>query len=237
MNDDWPDDVPPAERMAQIEAAKKVPGIVWLGDLSGWEVGIMRRPKSDWGDALCLYHRCGWAEPLRPCGNVEDYSVFLANIIERAVEVAQGHTCAPQEPSEEHRARVARWAAAAGPQPARAGHLADVDEETVREVLGDTAADQLAAVRAIAAGAAVVLSATRDFVYRPSLTPLPPRIVDGPGCTPLQVSPPIAGRSLEELRGLVVVDEEPEGPYCACSDPGCPTPDGQYTHGPDGSDA
>jgi hypothetical protein len=24
---------------------------------------------------------------------------------------------------------------------------------------------------------------------------------------------------------------EPPGAYCACSDPDCPTPDGQYTHG------
>lgn len=28
-------------------------------------------------------------------------------------------------------------------------------------------------------------------------------------------------------------DPEPSGTYCACADPDCPTPDGQYTHGPD----
>lgn len=26
-------------------------------------------------------------------------------------------------------------------------------------------------------------------------------------------------------------EEEPPGTFCACSDPNCPTPDGQYTHG------
>lgn len=35
----------------------------------------------------------------------------------------------------------------------------------------------------------------------------PPRLVDGPGYTLLQVSPPIAGRSLEELEELEDADE------------------------------
>lgn len=26
-------------------------------------------------------------------------------------------------------------------------------------------------------------------------------------------------------------EEPPGGPYCACADPDCPTPDDQYTHG------
>ena len=33
-------------------------------------------------------------------------------------------------------------------------------------------------------------------------------------------------------RSLTVREpEEPSGVYCACSDPACPTPEGQYTHG------
>lgn len=31
--------------------------------------------------------------------------------------------------------------------------------------------------------------------------------------------------------GDATPEEEPTGAYCACSDPDCPTPDGQYTHG------
>ena len=85
-------------------------GIVWIGDFSGWEVGIMRH--SSGGQAVCLYHRCGWAEPLRPEGIASDHSVFLGNLVTRALEVAETHTCAPYEPSEEHKARVARWEAA-----------------------------------------------------------------------------------------------------------------------------
>lgn len=31
--------------------------------------------------------------------------------------------------------------------------------------------------------------------------------------------------------GQAPPEDEPPGAYCACSDPNCPTPDGQYTHG------
>jgi hypothetical protein len=57
------------------------------------------------------------------------------------------------------------------------------------------------------------------------------RPVDGPGCTPHTFPALSEDDLLTALRGKVADDDPPPGVYCACSDPNCPTPDGQYTHG------
>lgn len=170
---------------SQEEIFQLLDGWVWLGDLSGMEVV----PTASWDDSgndypsklgVQIAHRCSARCDLPPMdGMVADGSAMLGNLVEFAARARDRHACAPHQPSPEHRERLARWAAAAGPQAARAGTLAPMSNDDVRGILGDTAADQLDVVRAL----------TRSN-----------RPVDGPGCTPLQVSPPIAGRSLEELR-------------------------------------
>lgn len=101
-------------------------GYFWLGDLSGWEVAGGAAGQVE------LHHRCGYAETLPASGVQADFSVYVGNLVERVLEVSQGHACAPHEPSPEHRARIARWSAAAGLTPT-----------------GDVAQDQLALVRAM----------------------------------------------------------------------------------------
>jgi hypothetical protein len=67
-------------------------GMVWLGDLAGWEVGVMER--SDGAHVLGLYHRCGWAEPLRANGIQDDVTTNLANILTYlTVEILPTHEC------------------------------------------------------------------------------------------------------------------------------------------------
>lgn len=180
MNDDWPDDVPASERQAQVEAAKLVPGMVWLGDLSGMEV--VATPNNDDTASLHIAHRCGtwWELPPMPgmTGTDDDSSVMMGNLLEFAVKAIGGHACPPRNPSPEHRARVARWAAAAGHQPARAGHLEGASEGQTRDVLGDDATNQLDVVRAL----------SRRPTYPPADVGLP-----------LTVSPPF-GLPLEDLQ-------------------------------------
>lgn len=153
-------------------------GFVWLGDLSGMEVVPTVTDVIAERTGLHIAHRCGttWDLP-RMEGLTADGSAMLGNLVEAAVEAREGHACPPHNPSPEHRARVAAWAAAAGHQPARAGHLEGASEEQTREVLGDDATNQLDVVRALSSGA--------RYVDQSSAAP---RLVDGPGCTPAVVA-------------------------------------------------
>lgn len=138
-------------------------GYVWLGDLSGWEVvPVVRDEAAGAPLQLELRHRCGWAQRQPFEGITGDGAAYVANIIERLVlQVVEGHVCAPHEPSPEHKARVARWAAAAGATPS-----------------GDVAQDQLAIVRA----------ASRRLVDGPGCTPA--SVVDTPAPWPLDAMDP-----------------------------------------------
>lgn len=168
-------------------------GYVWLGALSGWEVGIMSRHSHDGGLAVCLYHRCGWAEPIAPCGIAEDHSVYLGNLVERAREVAEEHTCAPHEPSEEHKARVAEWT---------------------------KQADDLASTERVS-GSPVQRPGRLLYADAPGLITPQHRPVDGPGCTPALV--PGVLRSVHAFNsGSSGANVECLGEQCTgCSDSQC----------------
>lgn len=137
---------PESELQATAREVLTELGYVWLGDLSGWEV--VPELRDAFTDApplrLELRHRCGFAQRQPFEGITGDGAAYVANIVSRLMEVAPSHVCAPHEPSPEHQARVARWAAAAGVTPS-----------------GDVAQDQLAIVRA----------ASRRVVDGPGCTP------------------------------------------------------------------
>lgn len=60
-------------------------GHVWLGDLAGFEVSVMRLHNGR--SVPCLSHRCGWAVPLPEGG------AYLANVAEQAIEERKTHVC------------------------------------------------------------------------------------------------------------------------------------------------
>lgn len=122
---------PESELQATAREVLTELGYVWLGDLAGWEIVPVYGEAREDGLWLELRHRCGWARRQPFEGITGDGAAYVGNILERLMEVAPGHACAPHEPSPEHQARVARWTAAAGLTPS-----------------GDVAADQLAVVRA-----------------------------------------------------------------------------------------
>jgi hypothetical protein len=179
-------------------------GYVWLGDFSGWEV--VPELRDAFTDApplrLELRHRCGFALRQPDEGITGDGAAYVGNLIERLLEAvypqdgSQGHVCAPHEPSPEHQARVARWAAAAGVTPS-----------------GDVAQDQLGIVRALSRGA-----------HLHDRSSAPPRLVDGPGCTPASViglaatplPPRAGGPDLEDVRVECLGDS-----CTGCSDSQC----------------
>lgn len=140
-------------------------GWVWLGDLSGMEAV----PTAAWVDEnldqrVRLAHRCGQTidTPSSMEGMVADGSVMLGNLVEYAVKARATHACDPHQLSPEHRERIARWAAAAGHQPAQAGHLAGASEEQTRDVLGDVATDQLDVIRRLSRGGRIIGPDGRD---------------------------------------------------------------------------
>lgn len=68
-------------------------GYFWGGDLAGFEVGAVQ---VDNGEIVpVLYHRCGWASILeRPEGICGDYTGYLGNIVETALNERRHHACA-----------------------------------------------------------------------------------------------------------------------------------------------
>ena len=65
-------------------------GMVWLGDLSGWEVSGSVAGAGQ----VALHHRCGWAITLKSDGICADFSVYLASIVEAAIKERANHRCA-----------------------------------------------------------------------------------------------------------------------------------------------
>lgn len=68
---DWPADMTTEQRRAQLDEARTVPGMVWLGDLSGMVLE---------GDLVS--HRCGWTAPAD--------GPYLSNMV---VAALAGHDC------------------------------------------------------------------------------------------------------------------------------------------------
>lgn len=68
-------------------------GRVWIGDLSGFEIGGVLR--SDGEIIPILYHRCGWDSILEhPEGICGDYTGYLANTVVTALQHIADEGCA-----------------------------------------------------------------------------------------------------------------------------------------------
>lgn len=86
---DWPGHITPEERHEQVEAAKRVPGMIWLGDLTGFEITAHTDPYT-YQHYIAIDHRCGWGQRLDPDGI---YGVYAANLILRIIEEHAHHSC------------------------------------------------------------------------------------------------------------------------------------------------
>lgn len=86
-------ELPKLPPLAHGERPETGEGCVWLGDLSGFEIGGILR--SDGEIIPILYHRCGWDSILEhPEGIRGDFTGYLANTVVTALQHIADEGCA-----------------------------------------------------------------------------------------------------------------------------------------------